>query len=721
MKLKKSLEDYNFPPQAINIITSSGIEDLYPPQAEAIEKGLLKGNSVLMSVPTAAGKTLMAELCMLRAILFNKGRCLYIAPLKALAGEKFKDFKDKYEALGIKVGLAIGDMDSPSKNLNRYDIIIATAEKVDSLLRSKAQWLIDGLSVVVLDEIHFINDELRGPTMEILTARIKQLSPNAQLLALSATIRNAQEMADWLDAELVKSDFRPIPLKEGVYFNEEIVFNEHGTKLIREDAPDDVSKLSLDTLKGQGQVLIFVNSRRSAQAVSRQVSKSVAQTLTVEEKANLTKLAKKIAGTEANSTKICQQLADVVASGAAFHHAGLKPTQRELIEENFKKNLIKVIGCTPTLAAGVNLPARRAIIRDCKRFANGVGQVYIPTSEYKQCAGRAGRPQYDDYGEAVLVAKTNSQSSTLFDKYINAEPEPVMSKLANEASLRIHILSSISAGYVHDVNSMFEFLSHTFLHHQRLEANLMDVVGDIFDFLHREKFVEKSGYRFFPTPIGQLTSRLYLDPITTMTIRDGLNLLPNDKPASACGILHLVCCTPDGPRMNIGKKDMQDLEEFASHFNEDFLLTPENCHAIEDLYAYLATLKTTWLLMHWIEEEREDKICDQFSTGPGDVYRHVEATQWLLHATCRIAHLLQKKKLTFELERLRNRVRYGIKEELLELTQLKGVGRVRARVLFASNFTKFKDLKGVPAEQISQIKQIGSALAKDIVQQLAKF
>ena len=173
MKLEEILTRYNFPAEVIKILTDSGIQNLYPPQVSAVEKGILDGKNLLLSVPTAAGKTLIAELCMLKAILHNEGRCLYIAPLKALASEKYEDFKKKYEPLGIKVGIATGDLDSPNKFLNRYQILIATAEKVDSLLRSRAKWLIDSLNVVVLDEIHFINDGERGPTLEILTARMK--------------------------------------------------------------------------------------------------------------------------------------------------------------------------------------------------------------------------------------------------------------------------------------------------------------------------------------------------------------------------------------------------------------------------------------------------------------------------------------------------------------------------------------------------------------------
>ena len=718
MKLQSVLEKYKFPEDSISVFMKPGITDLYPPQADCIKQGLLDGENMLVSVPTAAGKTLMAELGMVRSVLLNKGRCLYIAPLKALASEKYRDFKEKYSSLGIKVGMTVGDNDSVTKDLQHFDILIATAEKVDSLLRSKAKWLIDCLSVVVLDEIHFINDGSRGPTLEILTARISQLNPDVQLIALSATVSNAREMADWLKAKLVLSNWRPIPLKEGVYFNSQIQFKDHATREILEDGPDDINKLVLDTLRGGGQILIFVGSRRSAQSVARQVSKSVVQILTDKEKELLKILSHKILGNKSDSTQLCQKLAEVVLHGVAFHHAGLKPKQRELVEEYFKQNVIKVIGCTPTLAAGVNLPARRAIIRDVKRFEAGLGSAFIPTAEYKQCAGRAGRPQFDDYGEAVILAKSPAEAAIVMERYVEGESEPIISKLQNEAMLRIHTLASIAGGYVYNIEDMFEFISHTFLYHQSQSPSLLNQIENIFEFLLKEKFINKSGERYFATPIGTLTSRLYIDPISIITIRTALNSLPDKKPISHIGMLHVLACCPDGPRAgSVGKKLSEDLRFFEAQFRNHLILNQHNFANLEDYFYYLSTLKSTWLLMHWVDENREDVICEQFNVGPGDIYRHVENAQRLMYAASSIAHLQHQQDFTFQLENLKTRVRYGINEELLDIAKLRGVGRVRARILFNHGFKKLTDFQKTSADSLGKIRNIGKTLAQDIINQ----
>lgn len=717
MNLKELLAQHSFPPSVAENLAASGIINLHPPQAEAIKRGVLDGKNVVMAVPTAAGKTLIAELCMLKSILQSGGKALYIAPLKALASEKYNDFKKKYEALGIKVGIATGDLDSPSKYLDRYQILIATAEKVDSILRNKAGWLINSLSVIVLDEIHFIDDESRGPTLEILTARIKQLKPDIQILALSATISNAQEVAGWLGANLAFSQWRPIPLKEGVYFNERIIFNNDSTRLVKEEVDDDLGKLTVDTLRGGGQVLVFVNSRRSAQAAARELCPSVAPLLKPEEKKILADLAKDISEDHA-ATKVCKKLAEIVKSGCAFHHAGLTPKQRHLIEENFKKNIIKTICSTPTLAAGVNLPARRAIIRDCKRYASGLGSVFISTAEYKQCAGRAGRPQYDDYGEAVLMAKSLSEQNTLYDRFILSKPEPVTSKLGTESALRIHILSSIAAGYVHDINSMFEFLNHTFLSYQRQGANLVGLVGDIFDYLHKNGFIDKSGFKYFTTPFGNITSRLYIDPMTSLILRKGLTKIHEGKSFSTYGLLHMLTCCPDSEMLNMGKSDYEEIESLESKIEDELIITPNDLPELQDAYTYYATLKTMWLWSRWIEEDKEEAMCDDFNVGPGDIYRHVESAGWLLYAAGMVAQLLLFKKLTFDLESLRLRVRYGIKEELLDLAALEGVGRIRARMLFKHGYHKITDLQGATVTHLASIKTIGKSLAESIVDQI---
>lgn len=207
------------------VLEKEGISELRPAQEKAIKAGLLNGKNLLVCTPTASGKTLIAELTMINTILSKGGKAIYIVPLKALANEKYNDFKKRYSHL-IRIALSVGDFDSADAYLMDYDLIITTSEKLDSLIRHNAPW-IPMLKVVVIDEIHLLNDFERGPTLEILITLLKQVLKKVQIIALSATIGNPRVLAEWLDAELILDDWRPVKLKKGVFYNSKITFFEN--------------------------------------------------------------------------------------------------------------------------------------------------------------------------------------------------------------------------------------------------------------------------------------------------------------------------------------------------------------------------------------------------------------------------------------------------------------------------------------------------------------
>jgi helicase len=424
----------------ISILKNQDIEELYPPQEEAVEYAL-QGLNLVMAVPTASGKSLVAYLAAVKWALFG-GRVLYIVPLRALASEKYDDLKE-FEELGIRIGITMGDYDIPDPLLDRYDILVATSEKADSLLRHKVDWL-SNLKLIVADEVHLINDSSRGPTLEVILARFKQINPDAQIIALSATIKNSADLADWLEAVHITSDWRPVPLKEGVFLGNEIQFTDDS---VLEIVPEghNVHSLILDCVKNGYQCLVFVNSRKSTESVAQKIGKKILPLLKDEDAEALKNISEEILMRQSEPTIVGKRLASFVKNGAAFHNAGLTNVQRKTVERAFKEGHIKCIIATPTLAAGINLPARRVIIRDYRRYESNIGSIPIPNLEIKQMSGRAGRPRYDDVGEAVLVAKSEKESNFLLEHYLLSDTEAITSKLGSEPALRNHLLALIAS------------------------------------------------------------------------------------------------------------------------------------------------------------------------------------------------------------------------------------------------------------------------------------
>lgn len=210
------------PQKVFELLTKRGFSSLRPCQAKAIDAGLFEDANLLVCTPTASGKTLVAELAALNGIVHDKGKAIYIVPLRALASEKYRQFKKDYPQL--RIAMSTGDLDEQSGYLGREDVIIVTSEKLDSLLRHKVDWL-SKVKTVIVDEIHLLNDQTRGPTLEVVITILKRVLPKAQIIGLSATVGNREELAAWLNATLVEDSWRPVKLEKGVYLDGELEFS----------------------------------------------------------------------------------------------------------------------------------------------------------------------------------------------------------------------------------------------------------------------------------------------------------------------------------------------------------------------------------------------------------------------------------------------------------------------------------------------------------------
>lgn len=1075
-----------------------GIQELYPPQEEAVRAGVLDGKNLVLSVPTASGKTLVAELCAIKHILERNGKVLYLVPLKALASEKYEEFKT-LEELGIKVALSTGDYDTVDPSLASYDLIIATNEKADSIIRHRPQW-IEKLSLIVADEVHLLGELSRGPTLEALLTALKITNPDAQFLALSATIKNADEIAEWLDAALVTSDWRPVPLKEGVCFRDSVFFKDGSVLRLQGPEKDPVTLLTIDVIRAGGQILIFTGSRLSAVSLAKRLSEPVRRLLRGKEERRLLELSSEILRM-GEHTRISETLSKAVAHGVAFHHAGLTYEQRRAIENAFRSFLIKCICATPTLclpgdeeifcegrpkriadlspgdkvlthtgqfktvlakiqrpyagklleistygqltmrmtpehkvlrvkrrrrstqsstqnahlweytepewieakylkkgdlvlfprikteidiefielpppvllinqsgtvgkllmriktdkipmteknlelfglfiaegycgengtitfslnskeghlakivvealsslglrcdinelknrrvvstcskqlasklrelfgdntvnkhlpdyflllprekliplvrgmwlgngfiheynsmpcasystassvlakqlfailvklgfmpsisktykkrsnntkplndlyeikllgnqlasfcrvimnqnlilkgnrnhntnlidddyyymavkrieqtdyqgsvynlevdgdssytgsfsvhnSAGINMPARRVLIYDYRRFEPGYGQTNIPVLEEKQMAGRAGRPKYDKEGEAILLARSESERDFLLEEYVLSEPEKIWSKLGTASSLRSHILATITTGLAHSEEDLLEFFGRTLFAHQYGLHTFKGKVAEYLQLLTKEGLVDQQNRLLKPTKFGIRVAELYIDPVSAVIIRDALRLRRSGLPPMS--YLTLICHTPDMPKLYIRKKDVEQLSSYIESNSDLFLfdLPEEDSPEYESL---LEEVKTALLLKDWIEESPEDGIIERFDVGSGDIYSFVESARGLIHSAHELAKLFGFSESVAPLRSLYLRIENGVREELLPLVSLRGIGRVRARALYSAGFRTLEDLRAASPLDLIKVPQIGSETVRLIKEQV---
>ena len=363
------IEKLKLPDPVIDFLKSQGFETLYPPQADSVKAGLLDGKSILVSAPTASGKTLIAMLAMLSYLSKNNGKVIYLSPLRALAAEKFSEFK-KLEKIPlgkkIKVGISTGDFENIEKNLETSNVLILTNEKMDSIIRHGIEW-VEEIGLVISDEVHLIGDESRGPTLEMILTQLKLLDTKPQIVGLSATIMNSDEIADWLGCTLVKNDWRPVPLSEGVCDGGEVTMNDGKTFEVERSLRGTPIDLGIQSVKEGGQSLVFAETRTRSKSLATKAADAIAEILEKKELTELEKTSKKILS-ENEHTELVKTLSLLVKKGVAFHHAGLNQKCREIIETEFRKGTIKLLSSTPTLAAGVNLPARRVVISNINRY-----------------------------------------------------------------------------------------------------------------------------------------------------------------------------------------------------------------------------------------------------------------------------------------------------------------------------------------------------------------
>lgn len=681
-----------------DVLLKLGYSALNPMQQQALP--LLGERRLMVSAPTASGKTLLAVLKIAKNFLETKTKALYVVPLRALASEKHSEFERSLASFEMKVAISTGDYDSNSEELAAYDVIIVTSEKLDSLLRHKAKW-IDDVGLTIVDEVHLLNDDERGATLEIVLTKLMQTP--AQLLCLSATVPNNKEIAAWLSAELFTSSWRPTPLEIGVCDKKKIHFEKKSEKISDEKlALHELVEKALSENQRKGQSLVFVSTRKNAETQARELTQTTKKFLTEEEQKECEALAARALRALGTPTRQCRLLADCLKNGVSFHHAGIESKQRQLIEKGFKRDrCIKAIVCTTTLAMGIDYPASWVIVRDLKRF-NGAFSEFIPNLECQQMLGRAGRPRFDPRGIGILVCKP-SERREVAEKYVYGPLENIYSKLSSEPVLREHVLALISEGYCRNSGELKKFFEKTFFAFQYGSAgDLFAKVERVAEELKDMDFVREKQSTFLATPVGKRTAELYIDPLTAYAFLKFIDETKKRDKNEFAFLMALNGATEARPLIEAAHDEENALWEELYSLLDDF-----DIQATEFDAQALDKYKTAKVLNAWINEDTEDNILNQFNIPPGVLHARMRNAEWLAYALQELAFMQNATAAFKKAKILKRRIKHGVKHELLELCRVRGIGRVRARKLYAAGIRTLDEFRAKTREEIKKILKTG--------------
>ncbi len=681
-----------------------GFPEFNPVQQKALATGFIENSAnLVLAAPTGSGKTAVALMAAQR-IIENGGKVLYTCPLKALASEQSETFK----ALpGSRTALSIGGLDSRDAWLNNYDVIITTMEKADSLMRHKAPWFTK-IKLLIIDEVHLLDSD-RGPTLEALITRFCHLFPHVQILALSATVPNAGEVADWLGAQLVESTWRPTKLVKAIYL-EPILRTDDGDRELVSSSATPQAQVVEDTLSRGGSSLVFVATRRNAAAMAERLRPMVQKHCDTEK---LSAIATRIESVLESPTAQCKRLAACVRGGVAFHTAGILQKQRSIIEDAFRDGTIKAIAATPTLALGINLPAETVIMSQMTRYtANGL--VPLPVREYLQCVGRAGRPQYGKDGLGVMIARDESDQEGLWHRYVLGEPERVESQFGWEPVLRTQLLASVAMGFTPTRQKLSEFLMHSFYAHQYGEVDsLLEKADRIITELVSYGFIEMFEDKLIATPLGRRVSELYIDPLSAVKILKALK----ERDMHTIGLLYTLTNTEE-LRPYLRSTPKEDSGLWSSAYSREKELGIDSVYIGFEDYDFVDKYKTALLLESWLDEMSEDEVMKRFNIAPGILRSRLKNAEWICYAAYELAKLRGLKQSLAPLDRLRRRLIHGCKEDLLPLVELKGIGRVRGRRLRLAGYRSLSNLKKASTQDLSHV--LGPKTAMAIKRQLGQ-
>lgn len=662
------------------------IKEFNPAQKAVIESGYLEDKSnYIISIPTASGKTVLGILPALKTIL-NGGKAIYAAPLLSIQNEKVKEFK-AFEEHGIKVG----------KHPSNSDLSVMVFESFDALTRFSWNVLRE-VDTLIIDEFHMIGEYSRGPTLESAITRAKIINPSLRIIALSATLKNIDEIEQWIDGKTVEHNYRPVPLNKEVLDAE--MFNTKNKN-------DVIVKIVEKAIEDNSQALSFVSTRRFTESLATYVAKKIDKKTTKEQKQKFKQVADKLLEVPKKKgslpTTTCLKLAEAAEKGVVFHHAGLFNEQKEIIEDEFRKGNILMITATPSLMYGVNLPSKYVVIRDHTRWTSN-GPASIPVFDYEQMSGRAGRPQYDDVGYSYLVAKTMDEAFDLEARYVNGEIELTNSKLIdNKDAIYKQIIAQIASSLSKNLDDLNDFFGKTLYGFQMKNNPSMSMFAQdslnwelesALEFLLQNGIIRATPEGLKTTDFGNLIAKSNYAVETAVKIKEYVSTMEKLNPAE---MIYALAETPDLPLISFkGRKSKDPVRDKLSECGL-FAVDIGNPEA------------TAVSLIEWIDERNEYEIENAYNVYSASTRRSAYEASRLVKFAKNTLEVLGNYSNLKDMDYLSARLYYGVKEDIIPLVVgVKRLGRKRARLLMK---TFGDNLSEASEKELQKVEGIGPKLA----------
>uniref|UniRef100_A0A3Q0SMI8 Helicase, POLQ like n=1 Tax=Amphilophus citrinellus TaxID=61819 RepID=A0A3Q0SMI8_AMPCI len=717
-----------------------GIQSLYAWQETCLNLDCVQQRkNLIYSLPTSGGKTLVAEILVLRELLCRRKDCLFILPYISLVQEKVRGLASFGLELDFMVEEYAGSKGKfpPVKRRNKRSLYIATIEKAHSLVNSLIETgRLDDLGLVVVDELHMLGDGSRGAIIEMTLAKVQYVSKTTQIIGMSATLGNIHDLQTFLRAENYTNDFRPVQLKEYVKLHDSIyevdpkeencfrfsrLLNFKYSSAMQKIDPDHIIALVTEVIPAHS-CLLFCPTKKNCENVAAMICKYLKEDFLRHREAEKAVLLRELR--DSGNGSLCPVLRATVPFGLAYHHSGLTSEERKLVEEAYSSGVLCLLTCTSTLAAGINLPARRVILR-----SPYVATDFLKRSQYKQMVGRAGRAGIDSVGESILILQEKDRN-TVTTATTDLKPETQNVQKSDTKPVFPFLK------YLKYTCRLQDFLRGTLLFVQRQQLcvgrSLQDAVQQCVDVLKEKDLVTEDSHsqNLQVTKLGKAMYKASVDltysDILYKDLSKGLEALLLNS------YLHLVYLVTPYDMIDQCKPD------WMIFFRQFTLLSPAEqkmSAAIgvpESLVARKAAGQTVkksvdvaavrrmylaLVLFSLLKETDVWSVSERFQLSRGFVQMLLSSSSafcsCVLHFTQELEEFWPLRALLAELTR---RLSYCVKAELIPLMEVAGVLESRAKQLYSAGYKTLPQLANAdPAVLCRTIQNLYKKQAHQIV------